>query len=405
MKPQTITIRACLHQAQAVIHQSPARFRVVAAGRRFGKTRLGVNECLDAAIKGGRAWWIAPTYKITEVGWRPLMRIASKIPGAKVSLSDRMIGLPGGGEVWVRSGDNPQGLRGEGLHYVVLDECAYMQEDVWREAIRPALSDTSGRALFISTPNGLNWFWSLYQRGVSGETGWASFQYPTSANPYISPDEIEAARKDLPELTFMQEYEAQFVSMEGAVFRRVQEAAVSEPLDAPLPGHQYIAGVDVASSVDYTVVSVFDVAEKRQVHLDRFSRVDYNVLEDRLHAIYQRWNMDAMTIEGNSIGQGVIDHLVQRGMRVQRFITTSATKQAAIQLLQSGLEHAILKIINNPIQIGELLSYESKRNASGSFSYSAPAGMHDDTVMALAIAWWSLERGRAVALSANPFYD
>lgn len=316
-----------------------------------------------------------------------------------------MVSLPGGGEVWVRSGDNPQSLRGEGLHYVVLDECAYMHEDVWREAIRPSLSDTGGRALFISTPNGINWFHSLYQRGVAGEDGWQSFQFPTSANPYISPDEIDAAQKDLPDLIFRQEYEAQFVSLEGSVFRRIQEAAVSEPLDAPLPGHQYIAGVDIAASVDYTVVSVFDVVEKRQVYIDRFNRLDYNVLEDRLYAIYRRWNLDAMIIESNSIGQGVIDHLVTRGMRVQKFTTTSATKQAAIQLLQSGLEHAILKIINNPIQIGELLSYESKRNASGSFSYSAPAGMHDDTVMALAIAWWSLERGRAVALSVNPFYD
>jgi phage terminase large subunit-like protein len=103
--------------------------------------------------------------------------------------------------------------------------------------------------------------------------------------------------------------------------------------------------------------------------------------------------MESMAIETNSIGQGVIDHLYARGMNIYPFTTTNATKDAAIKALQAAFEHGEIKIINDQDLIGELMSFESKRNASGSFSYSAPDGMHDDCVMALAIAWNAISSG------------
>ena len=106
------TIRATPHPGQAQVHNSPARFKVLSAGRRWGKTRLGVMECFDTAAHGGRAWWIAPSYKISEVGWRPIRNIGSRI-GAEVRRGDRQVILPNGGEIAVRSADNPDSLRGE----------------------------------------------------------------------------------------------------------------------------------------------------------------------------------------------------------------------------------------------------------------------------------------------------
>ena len=380
-----IEIRVDLHPAQYTIHSDQSRFKVVAAGRRFGKTMLATAECLSVAMAGGRAWWISPTYKMSEVGWRPIRKSGAAL-GVQIKKVDREIVFPGGGAVAVRSADNPDSLRGEGLDFAVLDECAFMQKEAWTEALRPALSDRLGKALFISTPKSRNWFWEHYQKGISGEEGWASFTFPTSANPYILPSEIEAARRDLPEMIFRQEYLAEFINQDGSVFRRVQEAAVLEPTE-PTRGRQYIAGVDVASSVDYTVVTILDSETKDMVYLDRFNRVDYPVLIDRLAAVYEKWDLFSMVIEANSIGRPVIDHMLERGLGVIPFTTTSATKQKIIQDLQSAFEHGTIRIINNPILVGELLSFESKRNNSGSFSYSAPEGMHDDTVMSLAIAW------------------
>jgi phage terminase large subunit-like protein len=392
---QRITIDAEPHAGQLEVHNSDARFKVLSAGRRWGKTRLGVNECLDAASKGGRAWWVSPSYKTSEVGWRPLRQIARKIPNAEVRLVDRMVTLPGGGFVAVRSADNPDSLRGEGLDFVVMDECAFMQREAWTEAIRPALSDRLGKALFISTPKGRNWFWENYQRGINGEQGWQSWTYPTSTNPFIDKGEIEAAKRDLPEIIFRQEYLAEFVDDSGGVFRRVQEAAILTPQE-PQPGRQYVAGVDVAASVDYTVVTVMDAESKEMVYMDRFNRVDYPVLIDRLESVYHRYHLTSMTVESNSIGRPVIDELVSRGLNIVPFTTTSATKQGIIQNLQSAFENGQIRVLDDPVLVGELLSFEAKRNASGSFSYSAPDGMHDDCVMSLAIAWHGVNDGGVI---------
>ena len=382
-----VRIERRFHPAQKEIYNSPARFRVVDAGRRFGKTRLGVLECMEVASHGGRAWWIAPSFPIARVGWRPLKRMGGRIPGCSVHLSEMSVSFRNGGEVVIKSADNPDSLRGEGLDFAVMDEAAFIKPEAWPEALRPALSDKQGRALFISTPRGRNWFWEQYQRGVRGEDGYQSFIFPTVANPHILESEIEAAKRELPDLIFRQEYLAEFIDDQGGVFRRVQDAACLKVLDKPEKDHSYIAGVDVAASIDFTVVTVMDVQSKEMVFKDRFNRVDYNVLIDRLAAIYGRWNLRTMKIEANSIGQPVIDQMVRRGMSIIPFVTTNATKQVIIQNLQSALEHGDIKILNDPVLVGELLSYESKRNPSGSFSYSAPEGLHDDCVMSLAIAW------------------
>jgi len=145
---------------------------------------------------------------MAAVGWRGIRQLAAQIPLTQVHKVRMLVTLPSGGTVQVRSADDPQSLRGEGLDFCVLDECAFMREEAWAEALRPALSDRQGGAMFISTPKGRNWFWRLYQRGQDEhETDWASWQRPTSENPYIAASEIADARHDLPERIFAQEYE------------------------------------------------------------------------------------------------------------------------------------------------------------------------------------------------------
>lgn len=379
------------HPRQREIALDDARFKVAACGRRFGKTRLGAALCIMTAGGGGRAWWVAPTYPVASVGWRLIHRMARQVPGAVIRQGDRMATFPNGGEIQVRSADNPDSLRGEGLDFVVMDECAFIQEDAWLEALRPALSDRKGRAMFISTPKGRNWFWRLWQKCLDDtDHEWRGWQLPTSDNPYIDPAEIEAARRGLPERIFAQEYLAEFLDDAGGVFRRVMDAATLSPLSRPEPGRAYVAGVDVADAADFTVISIMDAKTRQQVYLDRFNRVGYEALEDRIHAAYQRWNIQTIVIEDNSIGQPVIDHLRRRGMRIVPFHTSTVSKMPLIQSLQSAFEHGALRILNDPIQTGELQAYESKRTASG-FSYSAPEGMHDDTVMALALAWYAID--------------
>jgi hypothetical protein len=381
----TVRIKANPHPGQSEVHKHPARFKVLAAGRRWGKTRLGVHECLQVAANGGRAWWVAPNYKMSEVGWRPLRRMGTKI-GAEVRRGDRQILLPNGGEVTVRSADNPDTLRGEGLDYIVMDECAFISEVAWTEALRPALSDRQGGAMFISTPKRRNWFFKVYQEGLNGNGEWQSWRFPTSTNPYIEPDEIEAARNTLPLEIFQQEYLAEFLEGEGAVFRNISACLGAPDPALSHPGHQLVAGVDWGKSNDYTAISIGCRECKVEVARDRFNQIDYAFQRQRLYELYNRWLPVRIMPEMNSIGVPNFEMLAREGLPVIAFTTTATTKPPLIENLALALQRAEWQFQADPVWTGELEAYEVKINdVTGRSTYSAPDGMHDDTVMARAL--------------------
>jgi len=358
------------HPRQHEIATSEARFRVAACGRRFGKTRLGAALCLMTAAQGGRAWWVAPTYKVSEVGWRLIHRLAVQLPGVDIKRGDRTVTLPNGGEIAVRSADNPDSLRGEGLDFVVFDECAFIQEAAWSEAVRPALSDRKGKALFISTPKGRNWFWQLWQRCVDAhDDEWEGWQLPTVDNPYIDPSEIEAARRGIPERIFQQEYLAMFLDDAGGVFRRVMDAATAEPQDGAIGGRQYVMGIDWGRSNDFSVIAVIDMTTGSLVYLDRFNQIDYTVQRGRVIAAYERFQPAQVIVEVNAMGQPVADELQRDGLPVMGFTTTNASKAQIIDGLALAFERGTIRILNDPILIGELQAYEMERTASGLMRY------------------------------------
>lgn len=346
-------------------------------------------ECLDAASRGQRAWWVAPTYKMSEVGWRPLRQMASKLPGAEIRRADREIVLAGGGSVTVRSADNPDSLRGEGLDFVVLDECAFMHEDAWNEALRPALADRLGRALFISTPKGRNWFWKLWQLGQHDGNTWTSWRFTSYDNPFVPDTEIDAAREILPELVFRQEFLAEFMDDANGLFRNVTQCASATELPIAR-GSTYVIGADWGKLNDFTVFSVFDARTGTQVALDRFNQIDYTVQVGRLQALAERFNARAIVAERNSMGEPLIEQVQRLGLPVIPFTTTNATKTQVIDALALAFERGEINILNDPVQIAELQAYEMERLPSGMMRYSAPEGMHDDTVMAMALAWYGV---------------
>ena len=396
------------HQGQILVRREAKRFNWLSAGRRWRKTTLAMAIAVENAVNGKTIIWGAPTYDQVSVGFEETRKASHGV--AKFNQSRMEAHFPNGGRILYRSLDNPDNARGHTADGVVMDEAAYIHRKAWSEVLRPMLIDTNGWAWGISTPCGRNWYWEEHTKSLDDPDSMA-WQVPTlgvritdrglvrDPNPYENPDipfsEIEKLFYSQPRQIFEQENLAQFVDLSGGVFRRVQEAAVLEPKEYE-EGKQYIAGVDVAASVDFTVVSVLDAESKEMVYLDRFNRVDYPVLIDRLEAVYHRYHLTSMVVESNSIGRPVIDELVTRGLNIIPFTTTSATKQSIIQNLQAAFENGQIRILNNPVLVGELLSFESKRNASGGFSYSAPDGMNDDCVMSLAIAWYGANSGGTI---------
>lgn len=165
-------------------------------------------------MDGGKIWWVAPTYPIAMEIWRDLKR-ATRLASIDKSEQEHRIVLPGGGSVSVRSGDDPGSLVGVGLDGVVIDEAAKLRAEAWYESLRPTLADQAGWSVFIGTPKGVtNWFHELFRQAGESE-GWERWQRPTSDNPVIPPEEIEAAKRDSPR-SFGQEFEAKFMELEGA---------------------------------------------------------------------------------------------------------------------------------------------------------------------------------------------
>jgi hypothetical protein len=377
------------HPAQAQLIRQAKRFNVLCCGRRWGKTVLGMDRLIQPALQGKPVAWFSPTNKLMADTWRELRSTLAPITRDK-SEQEKRLELIGGGVVELWSLDSADSGRGRKYAVVVVDEAAMIPalEEAWQQAIRPTLTDLQGSAWFLSTPKGMNYFKQLFDRGQDPEReDWASWQMPTSANPHMAAEEIEAARLDLTETAFNQEYLALFVNWEGSVFRRVGEAATAIPLSKPEAGHDYVIGCDWGRSNDYTVFMVLDATTKAVVSMDRSNRVDYAVQCDRLKALSEQWQPRQIIAEQNSVGQPVIEQLTRDGLRVQPFVTTNASKVQAIEALALALERGDIRILNDPVLVSELVAYQSERLPSGLLRYGAPNGVHDDTVIALALAW------------------
>lgn len=205
---------------QTAVFNSQARFRVLVAGRRFGKTFLSVSELCRAVWKKPNtiAWYLAPTYRqAKQIAWEELKRTAGPYALRKPNETELSLTLKGGGTIALRGADKYDSLRGVRLDFAVFDEYADMKASVWPEIIRPALSDRKGNALWIGTPKGFGGFYDLYQKARDTEN-WGAWQYTTLQGGNVAAEEIEAARNDLDEKTFRQEYEASFENFAGRCY-------------------------------------------------------------------------------------------------------------------------------------------------------------------------------------------
>lgn len=210
-----------LSRPQLTISQDTTRFRVVVAGRRFGKTHLAIRElCYHARDPEKEVWYVAPSYKMArQIVWRKLKKRLQELRWVnKTNETELTITLVNGSTIALKGADNYDSLRGVGLDFIVLDEFADINPDAWYETLRPTLSDKQGRALFIGTPKGIgNWSYELYQNSLDNED-WQSFQYTTVDGGNVKPEEIESAKRDLDERTFRQEYLATFETYTGRIY-------------------------------------------------------------------------------------------------------------------------------------------------------------------------------------------
>jgi hypothetical protein len=391
-----ITLPA-LHPGQAAIKQERARFNVVAWGRRAGKTTLGHDLCCEPNVLRMPVAWFAPTYKDMLEVWRAMNNILHPII-LRSNASEHRIENKAGGVLEFWSLENVNAGRGRKYARAIIDEGAFSARllDIWHNAIRPTLVDYHGDGYFFSTPKGRNGFWQLWQLATN-DPEWRSWQMPTNVNPWIPQSEIEAMRVSLPERVFQQEILAAFIEDAGGVFRRVMDAATADGEMMHGPDVQYTIGVDWGKSNDWTVAIVLDHTGA-MVAMDRFNQIDYALQLGRLYALCDKYPPSTIIAESNSMGQPLVEQLQRAGLPVQPFQTTNASKAQAIDALALAFERGDIRILPDASLIAELQAYEAERLPSGLLRYGAPNGMHDDCVMALALAWQGIAQAKPLLL-------
>jgi phage FluMu gp28-like protein len=184
-----------------------------------------------------------------------------------------------------------------------------------------------------------------------------------------------------------QEILAEVIDDAGAVFRRVAEMATATLQESPIGGHVYVVGVDWGRTHDATVFSVIDVTLKHQVYLDRMTGVDYEMQLDRLIALNAKFRPAKIMVEVNAMGQPLFERLKRQGLPVVAFVTSNPTKQVIIDALTMAFEQAAIRILADETQVNELQAYEIEPLDNGKVRFGSPSGFHDDTVVALALAW------------------
>jgi len=384
------------HSFQKAFHNSKARFKLLIAGRRGGKTFCAGHEALKLAlsIPNGRGCIVAPNFPISKVAWEEFFKILPTKLIRTHNKTQRQITLINGHIIECKSAfDGGDSFLGQKYHWAWLDEAALISRETWEQAIRATLIDYKGVAFFTTTPRGRNWIWELYNRCQDPfQTDYECFQFSTYQNPFVSKEEIEFAKSTLPERLFQQEFLAEFLADGSEVFRFVRRQAIGH-FEEPIKGVKYTMGVDLARIHDFTVLTVIRCDTRMVVAHERFNQIDWSIQKKRIIALAKRYNAEIL-LDSTGIGDPIFEDLKKVNLRVEGFKFNNKNKQQLIENLIMNIEQNELTYPYIPELVSELEAYEIEETKFGNFRYNAPTGegSYDDCVISLALATWKLKK-------------
>jgi|TARA_R110002033_G_scaffold6631_4_gene25588 phage terminase large subunit-like protein len=359
-------INVSLHDAQMEIFKSEARFKVISAGRRFGKSRLAAWVLLIKALqsKSKDVFYVGPTFQqskdimwgmLKELG-RDVIKAAHENTAVLTLINDR--------KIYLKGSDRPDTLRGVGLEYVVLDEYASMKPEVWEMILRPTLADVKGGAMFIGTPAGKNHFYKLFLEAQENED-WEAFQFNSTDNPLLDPKEIQAAKSSMSTQAFRQEFEATFESFSGGIFKEEWIKYVDDEADFKenTIGH-YVVSVDPAgfeaaskdrglksSKLDETAISVVKIVGDEWLVKDIYhGRWGIKETANRILNAAMDCEASSVGIEAGALKNAIMpyleDEMRSKGRWVNITDVTHGGKRKIDRItwsLQGRLEHGKIK--------------------------------------------------------------
>jgi hypothetical protein len=370
-----------MYQKQLASFFSEARYSCIEASTKSGKTVAGMAWLFEKAItgpgKGANYWWIAPVFGQAKIAYTRLKR---GLPDQlrKPNETEMTLSLPNGAVLSFRGSDRPDSLYGEDVHAAVIDEASRCREDAWH-AVRSTLTKTQGPVRIIGNVKGRkNWFYKIARLAESGEQGYlyTKITAQDAVEAGVLPaEEIEDAKRALPENVFKELYLAEPSDDGGNPF---SIKAITEITGAMSDAPPVVFGVDLAKSVDYTVVVGLD-SEGRVCRFDRF-QAPWDVTRDR---ILRTIGTVRTLADSTGVGDPIVEDLQKNG-HVEGVKFTSQSKQQMMEGLALAIQQREIRIPAGVIK-NELESFEYEYTRTG-VRYSAPSGLHDDCVCALALA-------------------
>jgi len=369
-----------LHPAQLQIFNSKKRFKIVAAGRRFGKSYLSAWLLLIKAIQSESkdVFYVAPTFQqAKDIMWGMLKDLGKDLI-ASAHENTAVLTLVNGRKIYLKGSDRPDTLRGIGLSYVVLDEYASMKPVVWEQIIRPTLADVQGGALFIGTPAGKNHFFDLYKDAIEDED-WEAFQFTSTDNPFLPEDEIEASRKTMSSMSFRQEFEASFETFSGGIFKEDWFKVDDEPEEG-----SYVIAIDPAgfeaiekernlkrSRLDETAIAIVKI-DRDKWWVKDILHGRWNIKETAKKILYSAIKVESATvgIETGSLRNAILPYLEDEMRTEGKWVSIIELRHGGKKkndritwALQGRMEHG--QITFNPdrdwkVFIGQLLDFPNR---------------------------------------------
>jgi hypothetical protein len=400
-------------QREWMLDEHPVK--VAACGRRWGKTESASVDVATYAIAhdGCVQMIVSPTYDQSRILSDAVERLFMRNSHLRRYVQVTKTPYPSvrfmRSRITARTADDDgRNLRGHSADRVIVDEAAFVRDQVLEEVIGPMLADKNGRLVMISTPFGKNHFYRAFVRGQRTASDDAanrvrSFRFPSWANPHISREYIEAQSETITARQFRVEYEAEFVNDESSVFAWEDIHAAIDPHSATTGG-VCVAGIDWARYSDYTAVVVLEVNPPtkgdgdrcpmcRVVAVDRFNRMDWRGQVDRVADLLGRHRVRAVAADQTSVGDPVLEMLRdvlwnerRLDMEVEGVVFTSQTKRELIDNLAVRLAHGDVVFPNVEPLVQELQFYEYELTEAGNVRTAARRGYHDDCVCALALA-------------------
>lgn len=390
--------------------ESVARTIVIVAGRRWGKSEFGVwwtatkAQAARDRKRQSIGWYIIPTYRVGRPTWRKYKQLLPKGWVSKLNGTERAPDSIefGNARIEFKTAEHPENLVAEGLDWVWIDEAGIIDEAVWRESIRPALIDHQAPALLTGTPKGKNWFHRMAIRGSDpAYPRIATYGGPTFENPWLNESEYEELVEDMPAHLIQQEIFAEFLEDGGDVFRNVETSRRLALEKFPDAGgycdHEtFVIGVDLARLKDHTVLHGL-CYQGHTTGWDRFgpskkqpTGVPWPLQVERIVSA-QKETGAMLVVDASGIGDVVVQDIEKEvGSDRVLAVKTGPNKAQLVDALSIALDKLKVLIPDEPVVVNELKNFGYEITSHGNIRYSAPDEMHDDCVIALALAAYGL---------------